>query len=84
MARSKPPVARPKFGLFVRYAFKTQAAALSPRDVSAIEHLLRKGKRQIEMYEDAKVKDCWLSQEMRDWEQREREGRRHPVQHSKE
>ena len=77
MARSKPPSARPKFNLFVRYTFKTQSSALSPRDVSAIEHLLRKGKRQVEMYEDPKVRDCWVSQDMRDWEIREREGHRY-------
>ncbi|KAI0345777.1 hypothetical protein BDW22DRAFT_1389674 [Trametopsis cervina] len=75
MAYSKPPAARPKFSLFVRYTFKTQSTAISTRDVSAIEHLLRKGKRQIEMYEDPKVRDCWVSQEMRDWEGRQREGR---------
>ena len=79
MAKSKPPLARPKFSLFVRYTFKTQAAALSPRDVAAVEHLLRKGKRQVEMYEDPKVRDCWVSQEMRDWENRQRESRRHAV-----
>lgn len=68
MARSKPPPARPKFSLFVRYTFKTQSSSISPREVSAIEHLLRKGKRQIEMYEDPQVRDIWVSQAMRDWE----------------
>lgn len=77
MAKSKPPKSQPKFNLFVRYTFKTQAAALSSRDVSAIEHLLRKGKRQVEMYEDPKVKDCWVSEQMREWEKKEREGRQH-------
>lgn len=76
MARSKPPPARPKFSLFVRYTFKTQSSSISPREVSAIEHLLRKGKRQIEMYEDPQVRDCWVSQAMRDWEISHKEGRR--------
>ncbi|KAI0071697.1 hypothetical protein K474DRAFT_1568039, partial [Panus rudis PR-1116 ss-1] len=68
MVRTKPPTAQPKFRLFINYTFKTQSRTLSPRDVSAIEHLLRKGKRQVEMYEDEKVRDCWVSSEMREWE----------------
>ncbi|EEB94020.1 hypothetical protein MPER_07245, partial [Moniliophthora perniciosa FA553] len=50
---------RPKFSLFVRYTFRTNASNISPRDVGTIEHLLRKGKRQLEMYEAPSVKDCW-------------------------
>ena len=76
MAHNKPPLSRPKFSLFVRYTFKTQSSSISPRDVAATEHLLREGKRQIEVYEDPKVRDCWVSQEMRDWEVRHKEGRR--------
>ncbi|GLB38319.1 putative complex I LYR family protein [Lyophyllum shimeji] len=68
MVRSKPPETRPKFLLFVRYTFHTNASKVPPRNVSAIEHLLRKGKRQIEMYEDAAVKDCWVSGDMLAWE----------------
>ncbi|KAI0699092.1 hypothetical protein BC835DRAFT_1268241 [Cytidiella melzeri] len=75
MTRAKPPVAQVKFSLFVRYTFKTQSAAISSRDVSAIEHLLRKGKRQVEMYEDPNVKDCWVSQDMHNWEVSNRERR---------
>lgn len=67
MALAKPPPTRPKFLLFVRYTFRTNASSVSPRDVSAIEHLLRKGKRQIEMYEDPQVRDCWVSEEMQGW-----------------
>ncbi|KAI0632126.1 hypothetical protein C8Q77DRAFT_1123937 [Trametes polyzona] len=70
MVNSKPPAAQPKFRLFVRYSFKTQANAISPRDISAIEHLLRRGKRQIEMYEDPNVRDCWVSREMVEWGER--------------
>ncbi|ESK95030.1 heat shock [Moniliophthora roreri MCA 2997] len=68
MVRSKPPASRLKFSLFVRYTFRTNASNISPRDVSTIEHLLRKGKRQLEMYETPSVKDCWVSEEMRDWD----------------
>ncbi|KZT12068.1 uncharacterized protein LAESUDRAFT_640957 [Laetiporus sulphureus 93-53] len=75
MANSKPPAARPKFMLFVRYTFRTQAAAISSRDVSAIEHLLRRGKRQVEVYEDSKVCDCWVSAEMLQWAEREKRQR---------
>ena len=67
MANSKPPVAQPKFRLFVRYTFKTQAASISPRDIAAIEHLLRRGRRQLETYEDPKVRDCFVSSEMVQW-----------------
>jgi len=67
MVRTKPADTRPKFDLLVRYTFRTQASSVSPRQVSAIEHLLRRGARQIEMYENTAVKDCWVSQEMRDW-----------------
>ncbi|KAI0822290.1 hypothetical protein BC628DRAFT_1390370 [Trametes gibbosa] len=67
MANTKPLSSQPKFRIFVRYSFKTQAAAISPRNISAIEHLLRRGKRQIEMYEDPNVRDCWVSSEMMEW-----------------
>ncbi|CAL1713127.1 unnamed protein product [Somion occarium] len=79
MVRTKPPPTQEKFRLFVRYAFKTQATALSPRDVSAIEHLLRKGRRQLETYEDSQVRDCWVSKEMYEWNERDR---RRAQQHS--
>lgn len=68
MVRAKPESTRPKFLLFVRYNFRQQAQNISPRDVSAIEHLMRRGRRQLETYESPAVKDCWVSQEMRDWE----------------
>ncbi|KAA1477538.1 hypothetical protein DENSPDRAFT_844701 [Dentipellis sp. KUC8613] len=76
MVRTKPPAAQPKFLLFVRWSFKTQAASISPRDVSAIEHLLRRGRRQLETYESPTVKDCWVSQQMYDWETEDRGTRR--------
>ncbi|KAF8271990.1 hypothetical protein EI94DRAFT_1567317 [Lactarius quietus] len=67
MVRTKPPSTRDKFRLFIRYSFKTQAVAVSPRSVSTVEHLVRRGKRQLETYENPSVTDCWVSQEMRDW-----------------
>ncbi|KIJ17686.1 hypothetical protein PAXINDRAFT_111182 [Paxillus involutus ATCC 200175] len=81
MVRTKPPHAQPKFTLFVRYAFHTQAASVSPRNVAAIEYLLRRGRRQIETYESPSIKDCQISQAMRNWEQARRLSR-HGVQSS--
>ncbi|KAI0248583.1 hypothetical protein BJV78DRAFT_1234635 [Lactifluus subvellereus] len=77
MVRTKPPSTRHKFRLFVRYNFKAQAATVSPRSVSTIEHLIRRGQRQLETYENSAVRDCWVSQEMRDWEVQEQGGTRH-------
>ncbi|RPD62422.1 hypothetical protein L226DRAFT_532572 [Lentinus tigrinus ALCF2SS1-7] len=67
MVNAKPPAAQPKFKLYVRYTFKTQATSVSPRDISAIEHMLRRGRRQIEMYEDTNVRDCFVSHGMLQW-----------------
>ena len=67
MAKNKPEAVRPKFSLFVRYNFRTNATKISPRNVSYIEHLLRQGKKQIEQYEDPAVKDCFVSREMTEW-----------------
>ncbi|KAM5535032.1 hypothetical protein V8D89_011260 [Ganoderma adspersum] len=67
MANAKPPAVQGKFQLFVRYTFKTQAATVSPRDIAAIEHMLRRGRRQLEMYEDPKVRDCFVTTDMLQW-----------------
>ncbi|KAH9950577.1 hypothetical protein B0H21DRAFT_776544 [Amylocystis lapponica] len=72
MVYTKPPSVQPKFHLFVKYNFRTQAEAVSPRDVAAIEHLLRRGRRQVEAYEDSKVRDCWVSSEMLRWAEQEK------------
>ncbi|KAJ3854458.1 hypothetical protein EV368DRAFT_36691 [Lentinula lateritia] len=68
MVKTKPPSTQDKFSLYIRYTFRSNASSVSPRDVSAIEHLMRKGKRQLEMYEHPSVKDCWVSEEMQNWE----------------
>ncbi|TFK40785.1 hypothetical protein BDQ12DRAFT_648041 [Crucibulum laeve] len=67
MVKTKPPATRTKFLLFIRYTFHTNASSVTPRNVSAIEHMLRKGRRQLETYEDPSVKDCWVSDEMVAW-----------------
>jgi succinate dehydrogenase assembly factor 1 len=63
----KPAETRAKFDLLIRYTFRTQAASVSPRQISAIEHLLRKGNRQLDIYEAPLVKDCYVSREMKEW-----------------
>lgn len=74
MVKTKPESTQPKFLLFVRYTFHRNAMAASPRDVSAIEHLLRVGTRQLEMYEDPGVKDCFVSTDMLNWQEQWRQG----------
>ncbi len=67
MIKTKPTEAQPKFRLLVRYTFHSNATKVAPRNISYIEHLLRKGERQLESYEDPAVKDCWVSEEMVAW-----------------
>jgi succinate dehydrogenase assembly factor 1 len=67
MVRTKPSATQDNFALFVRHAFRTQAASVSTRNVSAIEHLMRRGVRQLEMYESPSVRDVYVSEEMRRW-----------------
>ncbi|KAJ7109734.1 hypothetical protein C8R43DRAFT_1139532 [Mycena crocata] len=73
--RSKPSPTRAKWDLMIRYTFRKNAASASPRAVSVIEHLLRMGRRQVDVYEDASVKDCFVSAEMREWEKTQRQQR---------
>jgi len=67
IARTKPAETRGKFDILIRYTFRTQASSVGPRQINAIEHLLRKGQRQLEIYEVPSVKDCYVSQQMREW-----------------
>ncbi|KAJ7935646.1 hypothetical protein B0H13DRAFT_1949044 [Mycena leptocephala] len=62
----------------IRYTFRKNAASASPRAVSVIEHLLRTGTRQVSTYEDKSVKDCWVSAEMREWNETQRHRRTLP------
>ncbi len=72
MVRTKPLSTRPKFLLFVRYTFHHNATTVSPRNLNVVEHHLRQGKKQLEMYEDVSVKDCWVSSEMKTWDEARR------------
>ncbi|KAF8510081.1 hypothetical protein BU17DRAFT_55707 [Hysterangium stoloniferum] len=64
--RTKPAHTRPRFLLTIRHAFRSPS--VSARDFSAVEFLLRRGQRQLEVWSDKSVKDCWVSEEMREWE----------------
>lgn len=68
MIRTKPKDAQPKFRLLMRYTFHSNSTKVAARNVGYIEHLLRKGARQIEAYEDPAVRDCWVSQDMVAWD----------------
>lgn len=68
MVKMKPIATRPKFLLFVRFNFHTNATSIGSRDISAIEHLLRRWRRQLEAYAEPEVKDCWVSAEMIAWD----------------
>jgi succinate dehydrogenase assembly factor 1 len=67
MVHAKPKDVQPKFRLLIRHTFRMNAANVSSRNISHIEHLLRKGARQIELFEDPAVRDCWVSEEMVAW-----------------
>ncbi|KAF7346325.1 Succinate dehydrogenase assembly factor 1, mitochondrial [Mycena sanguinolenta] len=41
--RTKPEKTRTKWDLLIRYSFRKNATSVSPRNISAIEHLLRVG-----------------------------------------
>ncbi|KLO04765.1 hypothetical protein SCHPADRAFT_840230 [Schizopora paradoxa] len=68
IASKKPAVSQDKFRTFFRYNFHVNAQSISPRNINAIEHLLRKGRRQLEQLEDPAVTDCWVGNEMKEWE----------------
>ncbi|CAB4492924.1 hypothetical protein RhiirA5_348888 [Rhizophagus irregularis] len=53
--RKKPIEAQNRFQQFVRSQFRQHT--ISPRDHNMIEYMLRKGKRQLEVYENDSVKD---------------------------
>jgi len=64
--RTKSPHAQANFRLLIRHTFRTQALAVSPKQVAAVEHLLRKAKRTVEMWEAPSVRDVSVSGVMRD------------------
>ncbi|CAB4436421.1 unnamed protein product [Rhizophagus irregularis] len=53
--RKKPIETQNRFQQFVRSQFRQHT--ILPRDHNMIEYMLRKGKRQLEVYENDSVKD---------------------------
>lgn len=64
MVRTKPPSAQRNFLALVRSHFRTQAHAVSPRNVSAVEHLMRRSQRMLDGWESATVRDVALTDDM--------------------
>ncbi|KAH6898985.1 complex 1 protein-domain-containing protein [Thelonectria olida] len=55
-SRKKPQASRPHFETFARTEF-SRSINLDKRDFAAIEFLLRKGRRQLEVYSSPGIKD---------------------------
>ncbi|KAK8143897.1 hypothetical protein MY1884_006580 [Beauveria asiatica] len=55
-SRKKPEATRPHFQAFVRSEF-AKSRDIDKRDFAAIEFLLRKGKRQLQVYSSNGIKD---------------------------
>ncbi|KAL1640346.1 hypothetical protein SLS58_007019 [Diplodia intermedia] len=56
VARAKPQETRKHFEQFARQEFE-KSLALEKRDFGAIEYMLRRGHRQLEIYEDPGIRD---------------------------
>ncbi|KAF2141839.1 uncharacterized protein K452DRAFT_298501 [Aplosporella prunicola CBS 121167] len=54
--RQKPLETRPHFRAFARQEFEKNLA-IEKRDFAAIEYMLRRGHRQLEIYEDPGIRD---------------------------
>ncbi|GAA5835845.1 hypothetical protein JCM5353_003369 [Sporobolomyces roseus] len=69
MVRSKPLENRPAFYNFVVHQFRHPAAGggLKRKDVQAIEHLLRKGEKQLDSYSSSGVKNIKLPSDAQEW-----------------
>jgi len=74
MVRTKPESVQPKFLLFARYHFRERGGAVSSRNITAIEYMVRQGTKQVEMFENRAIKDCWVTDEMRKWGMETRAG----------
>lgn len=48
---------RPNFRAVVRTQFRQNAASVTPKDISGIEYLLRRGKRQLDVLKSPSVVD---------------------------
>ncbi|KZS92294.1 hypothetical protein SISNIDRAFT_456050 [Sistotremastrum niveocremeum HHB9708] len=58
--RHKPVATQEKFYVLIRGTLRDMATSVGPRDISAIEFLMRRATRMCEGWEDPGVRDCWL------------------------
>ncbi|KAJ2786490.1 hypothetical protein GGI15_001485 [Coemansia interrupta] len=56
-ARQKPEESRPHFRAFARAEFEKNIGSMKRTDAKAIEYLLRVGRRRMEQYMSANVRD---------------------------
>jgi succinate dehydrogenase assembly factor 1 len=55
--RTKPEHSRDRFKLYIRSEFQKQATGISKRDLNAIEYLLRRGKKNLEVFKNENLTD---------------------------
>ncbi|KAF1982335.1 hypothetical protein K402DRAFT_340512 [Aulographum hederae CBS 113979] len=53
----KPIETRDNFRRFVRNQFRENAAGIDKKDFAAIEYMIRKGQRQLEIYKDEGIRN---------------------------
>ncbi|KZP01360.1 hypothetical protein CALVIDRAFT_559974 [Calocera viscosa TUFC12733] len=64
---TKPFQERATWRLYWRWSFRTKAASVTRRDISAVEYLLRQGRRQVQMLAMGSVTRAGLGEEGRAW-----------------
>ncbi|GAA5917166.1 hypothetical protein JCM6882_003277 [Rhodosporidiobolus microsporus] len=69
MVQAKPLDSRPAWYAFVAHQFRhpSLGGGLKRKDVSAIEHLLRRGEKMLETYESPTVKSVGVPDEAWQW-----------------
>ncbi|EJU03242.1 hypothetical protein DACRYDRAFT_106406 [Dacryopinax primogenitus] len=65
--RQKPPSAQAAFRKLYRHAFRTRAREYSKRDIAAVEHLLRQGRRWVEVMQGQGVRGVAVGLEVERW-----------------
>ncbi|KZT56365.1 hypothetical protein CALCODRAFT_497535 [Calocera cornea HHB12733] len=64
----KPPAQRASWRRFYRFRFRTTTASVGRRDISAVEYLLRQGRRQVDGFADKGVTGVGVGEEQLRWE----------------
>ncbi|CEQ42084.1 SPOSA6832_03870, partial [Sporobolomyces salmonicolor] len=69
MIASKPLETRPAWFAFVSHQFRhrEQGGGLRRKDHSAIEHLLRRGEKQLEVYSSSGVRNVVVPDDAHEW-----------------